>query len=268
MGDFNYQLIERDKKMIGAHSITFTCSGGTKVNTWDTFAMAPKSRPFVAAPQVKTEYVDVPGADGALDYTEVLTGKPRYANRTGQWDFIIDNTSKPWYNRYSDILAVLHGQYFDEIVLEDDPSYKWKGRIVVVGQFGNKDYSSVSLQYNLDPYKRPVGSIEVKNWLWNELFGVSIEYGTFNVNGYKVHNVKTNTGMYEMATVTCSAPMKVYRLESEKDIATAYENNYSGFPVQWLTAGDNTFELYSGDNYLFFVGNGSVKFNYERGAML
>ena len=137
MGDFNYSLNENGK---GEHSITIN-----GMNTWETWRMAPKSRPFVSAPQVKTEYVDVPGADGSLDYTEVLTGKPRYANRTGQWDFIIENGFRNWYDLYSDILMKLHGKYFDEIVLEDEPLYKWKGRLSVTGQFGNKDLTTVRI---------------------------------------------------------------------------------------------------------------------------
>ena len=69
MGDFHYTMLDRDDgTKVGAHSITIN-----GMNTWDIWHMAPKSRPFVSPPQVKTEYVDVPGADGALDYTEVLT---------------------------------------------------------------------------------------------------------------------------------------------------------------------------------------------------
>ena len=124
MGDFHYTMLDRDDgTKVGAHSITIN-----GMNTWDIWHMAPKSRPFVSPPQVKTEYVDVPGADGSLDYTEVLTGRPRYANRTGQWDFIVDNGYRNWSDLYSDILMKLHGKYFDNIVLEDDPYYKWKGR--------------------------------------------------------------------------------------------------------------------------------------------
>lgn len=261
MGDFNYSLDENGK---GAHSITFN-----GINTWDAWHMAPKSRPFVVAPQVKTEYVDVPGADGALDYTEALTGKPRYANRTGQWDFIIDNGYRNWYELYSEILAKLHGKYFDEIVLADEPDYKWKGRLSVTGQFGNKDYSSVSIQYNLDPYKRPLNSKEIKNWRWSELFGNTIYYGGFSVNGQKVHNIFNSNDNEVVCTATATNALKYYICENgEKDIQPMIEAGFRGYSEHWLATGDNDVTIAQGDNVLFFVGNAYVKFSYERGGIL
>lgn len=268
MGDFNYVM--NPKTGNGMHSLTFVRKDGKTFNTWDTWHMAPKSRPFVAAPQVKTEYVDVPGADGSLDYTEVLTGRPRYANRTGQWDFIIDNGYVNWYDLYSDILAKLHGKYFDEIVLEDDPYYKWKGRLSVTGQFGNKDYSSVSIQYNLDPYKRPVDSVDMPNWKWRELFGNTIYYGSFTVNGVKTHNMINSTEGVEAATVNCTAAIKVYKCADETELNEMLKTNFDErqFTPIWLASGDNVMNLAIGNNILCFVGNGIVKFSYERGKML
>lgn len=260
MGDFNYSLNENGK---GEHSITIN-----GMNTWETWRMAPKSRPFVSAPQVKTEYVDVPGADGSLDYTEVLTGKPRYANRTGQWDFIIENGFRNWYDLYSDILMKLHGKYFDEIVLEDEPLYKWKGRLSVTGQFGNKDYASISIQYNLDPYKRPYDSKNMPNWRWNELFGNTIYYGSFTVNGVKTHNLLNNTETVQTAIINTTAAIKVYRCASESEIIEHLRKEFNGYTPTWLAVGDNNFTLNRGDNILMFVGNSLVDVILERGEIL
>ncbi len=265
MGDFHYTMLDRDDgTKVGAHSITIN-----GMNTWDIWHMAPKSRPFVSPPQVKTEYVDVPGADGALDYTEVLTGRPRYANRTGQWDFIVDNGYRNWSDLYSDILMKLHGKYFDNIVLEDDPYYKWKGRLSVSGQFGNKDYSAITIQYNLDPYKRSIESEETSNWRWNDLFGNTIYYGTFNVNGKKAHNILNNTSTDVTAYMTCTSNFTVYTLNEEHDVIAIAENqSFVGYPSRQLLPGDNTMILKPGDNYLYFVGNGTIKVSYERGGIL
>lgn len=263
MGDFNYSKMERDNKRIGVHSITFN-----GLNTWDTWHMAPKSRPFVVAPQVKTEYIDIPGADGSLDYTEVLTGKPRYASRTGQWDFIIDNGYVNWPDLYSDILMKLHGKYFDEIVLEDDPYYKWKGRLSVTGQFGNKDYSSVSISYVLDPYKRPLDSKELPNWMWKDLFGNTIFYGSFTVRGVKTHNILNLTDDILTATINCTNAIKVYECANTKQLKDMLTKYFDGYSPIWLGAGDNQFNVAPGENILVFNGNAVVNFTYERGKFL
>lgn len=264
MGDFHYTMLDRDDgTKVGAHSITIN-----GMNTWDIWHMAPKSRPFVSPPQVKTEYVDVPGADGALDYTEVLTGKPRYANRTGQWDFIVDNGYRNWSDLYSDILMKLHGKYFDNIVLEDDPYYKWKGRLSVTGQFGNKDYSAITIQYNLNPYKRPINSEDMPNWRWNDLFGNTIFYGSFTVNGVKMHTLLNDTESTQMANINSTVAMKMYVCENESDIITMIEKEFSGYTPIWLGSGDNSYTLQRGENILVFVGSGLINVIHERGALL
>ena len=272
MGDFRYSMITRDDgSRVGAHSITIN-----GLNTWKSWHMAPKSRPFVVAPKVKTEYVDVPGADGALDYTEVLTGRPRYANRTGQWDFIVDNGLDyvEWCKLYSDILKKLHGKYFDTIVLEDEPEYKWQGRLSVTGQFGNKDYSSVTIQYNLDPYKRPIDSTANKNWLWKELFSNTIFYGNFSVNGFKARNLINDDVEPVTVNVEVSYQMDAIPYDGTEAaqftmLSGSFDQHIDNYSNRiHLDTGPNSIELQPGNNYFFFVGNGLVKVEQERGKLL
>ena len=156
MPDFNYN---------GEHSIYISGK-----NTWTDWHLAPQSRPFVAAPPIKEEYVDVPGADGSLDYTEVLTGGVRYGQRTGQWAFILDNGYVDPLQFQSDILAFLHGKKH-QIVLKDDPEYYYTGRLTLETNFGAKDYNQIVIKYNLNPYKYPIGSTSTMEWKWNDLFG-------------------------------------------------------------------------------------------------
>ena len=59
------------------HSITF----GDK-NTWDDWHLIPSKRPSFNPPNVKSQYVDIPGGNGVLDLTESLTGYPLYNTRT------------------------------------------------------------------------------------------------------------------------------------------------------------------------------------------
>lgn len=60
------------------HSVFF---GGK--NTWDDWHIVPSSRPVIKPPTKKTNYLDIPGADGNLDLSEALTGYPVYNNREG-----------------------------------------------------------------------------------------------------------------------------------------------------------------------------------------
>ena len=287
MGDFVYD---------GGHSITID-PDGININTWKDWHMAPKSRPFVTAPPVKEEYVNVPGADGALDYTEALTGKARYGRRTGAWDFIVDNFYKDsWPEFYSTILMKIHGKNFDKIILDDDPDYYYKGRLTVNGSFGNKDYNGVQIAYNLDPYKNPIGLTDRKDWAWNDLFGLTIFFGSFTVSGLKLHDIFLDSDVDAEGNFEATNHMAIYNLENfndgysipSKGVSSAkslissgmtkYEaraycllnSNFDrGFtPPIYIGAGDNSVTLKPGHNVYYFKGNGLIKVSYERGRTL
>lgn len=239
MGDFIYE---------GEHSIGFDGR-----NTWDYWHMAPSSRPFVAPPKVKTEYVDIPGANGQLDYTEVLTGGVRYGQRTGNWQFLVDNGYWDWPVLYSDLLEYLHGKRH-RIVLADDPGYYYIGRTELNVNFGAKDYSTVTINYNLDPLKYPIESTAQSDWLWNELFSNTIIYGKFNVHQEKTRNIINTGSAAKDVTVTLSSPMDII---------------FGGSTIS-LPAGTNSnaLTIQPGDNVMKFVGSGQVTIDYSVGGKL
>lgn len=239
MGDFVYD---------GAHSIDI--SGR---DTWAYYKMAPQSRPFVAQPSVKTEYVDVPGADGQLDYTEVLTGGVRYGTRTGDWTFLVDNGYWDYPVLYSDLLSYLHGKKH-KIILKDDPNYYYQGRLTITPNFGTKDYSTIKISYVLDPYKYPLSSTANMDWMWNDLFGNTILYGKFNVYKQKTRNLINQESSSKTVSLTLSSAMSV------EFNGTTY-NFPAGTTSEALT-------LASGNNIMTFKGSGQVTVDYSLGGML
>lgn len=235
MGEFNYN---------GEHSLIISGK-----NTWETWHMAPKTRPYVAAPPVKEEYVDVPGADGGLDYTEVLTGAPRYGRRTGSWDFIIENGWKDPFTLQSELLMYLHGKKH-QIILTDDPEYYYTGRLTLDPKLNPKDYNTVQIKYNLEPYKYPVHSTATKEWKWKELFGNTIYYGPFTVKKTKRRTIICDTA--QNVNINVSNPMQV---------------EIGGTTIA-LTTGDNTVPLGAGSTVMDFIGSGRVVMDYSVGKTL
>ena len=141
------------------HSITI----GTK-NTWDDWHLIPSSRPLFNPPPVKTSYVEIPGGDGILDLTTAMTGKPMYSNRTGSWEFYVENGFKDWTVLYSEIMMYLHGQEF-RAVLDDDTAYYYEGRFTVNQWRSDPAQSMIVIDYNVEPYKQYSASDD--NWLWD-----------------------------------------------------------------------------------------------------
>lgn len=153
-------------------------------NTWDDWHIVPSSRPLIAAPQVKTSFVSLPGGDGGLDLTEVLAGRPTYERRIGSWEFVVMNDYGDWATRYSDIMAYLQGKEY-RIIFDDDPNYYYLGRLSVNEWRSEPYYSRIVIDYNVEPYKYNVDGFG-SNWLWDQFnfeTGVIQDYRRMIVDG-------------------------------------------------------------------------------------
>lgn len=246
------------------HSINI----GNSINTYDKFHLIPASRPLVKSPEVKTNYVEIPGANGALDYTEALNGL-LYNNRKGSWEFYVTNEyhehdENAWSVLYSSILNSIHGQYFDYIWLEDDireydgkPSYYYKGRLFVNEWKSDPQFSKVVIDYELEPYKYPVplgGPVE--DWLWDNLFNDEtvnpIRYGKFNVSESKYRTVICGSSVSAFTSTNMTA---VLSNGQEVEIPANTSTVILDFPT-------------SDKEVIKFEGTGEVELFYEDGPKL
>lgn len=153
------------------------------INTWDDWHLIPSSRPLITVPQFKSEYIDIPGANGSIDASTILwatplysatgeiesstyqDGYPTFQNRSGSVEFYVMNDYGEWYNRYSDAMDYLHGQKM-KIILEDEPDYYYTGRMTVNQWRSEKNWSKITLDYNVEPFKYELFS-SLEDWLWD-----------------------------------------------------------------------------------------------------
>lgn len=146
----------------------------TKKNTFEDFRLVAEKRPSVNPPEPKLEMVSIPGRDGDLDITDSLDGYTPFNNRKGTWDFIIVNdfyqivdTYEAWYETYTKIMSYVQGKRV-RIILEDDLMYYYTGRLYVSGLDSERNYSRITLEYILDPYKESIySSLVHRDWLWD-----------------------------------------------------------------------------------------------------
>lgn len=159
------------------HSVTF----GDK-NTWDDWHLIPTTRPVVLPPSIRTKYVEIPGMDGNIDITEVLTGRPSYNNRSGTMEFVTDVDFKQWHKLYSQIMNYLHGRRM-RMILEDDPGYYYEGRFAVTQWKSDKIWSTITISYDVGPWKRSTTST-AEPWHWDPFDfedGVVFDYSAIEV---------------------------------------------------------------------------------------
>lgn len=106
-------------------------------------------------PSPKTYTLDIPGGNGKIDLTEVLTGNTVYDNRTQEFSFYaiaVEDFEK----LKTDVSNFLHGNSFDYKITMD-PEYTYHGRFKVSG-YSHGAYSIgrvgiITISIDADPYK-------------------------------------------------------------------------------------------------------------------
>lgn len=235
------------------HSITF----GNK-NTWDDWHLIPSTRPLFNPPNPKTQFIDIPGANGQIDLTESLTGYPVYENRQGSNEFYVVNGYQSWDVLYSEIMNYLHGKKM-RAYLEDDPYFYYEGRFSVNQWKSDKYWSIITIDYDVYPYKKePNTSLE--DWLWDPFdfeYGIIREYGGLTVAGILSLEILGRAEPVVPTIIVDSAD------ESGMDVKV-------GSKMYHLNEGSNVnpnIVIGSSNVTLQFTGQGTVSVQYQGGSL-
>lgn len=124
-----------------------------KKHSYHDWGLMLKVAPEISSPEPKTHYVEIPGAHGALDLTEKLTGKVQYKNRKISLEFISMADRESWSAIYSSLLSYLHGQVM-EIRLDDDRMHVYKGRVTVGDPVYDRKTFSLKMTAEVEPFKK------------------------------------------------------------------------------------------------------------------
>ena len=107
------------------------------------------SKKEIGSPAVKVKKIEVEGADSDLDLTEFF-GEPKYENVKHTFDFktiLTDSLSI-----FSKVKNALHGKKV-RIILDDDPTFFWLGRLHVSSFVDEKGIGSLTIEADCEPYK-------------------------------------------------------------------------------------------------------------------
>lgn len=108
----------------------------------------------ISLPKVRTNMIDVPGRDGLLDASDVLTGEVTYMNRTITLKLIgVDTVSgKKWPATISDFCNKVHGKRV-KVTFPEDTTHYYSGRCSV-GKVGLvKMMQTIPVTVDCDPWK-------------------------------------------------------------------------------------------------------------------
>lgn len=105
----------------------------------------------ISTPSVKTNYVDIDGANGSMDFTEAF-GEIYYENRTLEFEFTYTGSAFTYADKYSELQNLLHGQKM-KIVISDDEDFYYTGRVSLNEWKSSKAIRKITIECNCEPYK-------------------------------------------------------------------------------------------------------------------
>lgn len=190
----------------------------------------------IAFPEPKTSIVNIKGADGVLDLSEVLSGDIKYSNRSIKLTFELLNDTE-YTELITKIGAYIHGKTLTFQFTNDD-LYFYSGRASINTWECVKRKGKIVISIDCEPYKCRVNETIVN-------VNLSNEEKTIILTNERQRVFPT---LYIQGTVTMTWNDLIYELS---DGVYKMSNFY----------------LIEGDNIINLNGNGSVKFTYRMGAL-
>ena len=190
----------------------------------------------IPLPAPKTSTVDIKGADGLLDLSEVLTGDILYNNRTLKLTFeMMDD--RDYFELITNISNFLHGRVVT-VRLTKDSDFYYTGRASINQWECIKRKGVIVITVDCEPYK----------------YALYETVRTITVNNQ---------------TKTISLPNSRKRVSPIIDATGTVTLTFGGVEYD-LAEGKQqliNFSLVEGDNVVKISGNGTVKITYRQGAL-
>jgi hypothetical protein len=102
---------------------------------------------------MKTNYIDIPGSDGALDLSTAITdGIPRYKNRILTATLELSGGTRAARTTKLQNLVSSHDGYERQIVHPDRPSHYLNGRVHVSVRFNDNAHAGVTVTVVCEPW--------------------------------------------------------------------------------------------------------------------
>lgn len=209
-----------------------------KFNTWYDWRCTVTAKEIPAA-EPKTNYINIEGAHGTLDFSEALTGEPVYGDRTVSASFMCsEGTHKERVALLRRIRTALHGRKV-RIIEPDDPDHYFLGRVKVMGEENHLAYMAFTIEAICDPWRYAVNesrrSVTVD--------GSSVDVVIYNAGDKTICPVVTVTGEVTLTFNGVAADLTVGEYKAP------------------------ALRLSHGANVIGVAGTGSVTFTYREAVL-
>ena len=139
---------------------------GERFHTLNDWGLAIGNNDYIGDVEQENYYVDVPGADGFLDFSEAITGRRIFKNRPISIELGGKKPRDNWDIFISDLRNLVEGREI-KVIFDNDSGFYWTGRASIQGYDRNREIGTFTLAIpKADPYKYNVAD-STEDWLWD-----------------------------------------------------------------------------------------------------
>lgn len=192
----------------------------------------------IGSPAVKENKLEIEGADGSIDLTEVF-GRPTYGDVTHKFTFSSIVPRNDFLTQYAQVKNALHGKKL-RIILDDDPGFYYVGRCYVSSFTSEKGIGTISVDCDCEPYK------------------------------YKLNKTVVTRAIDGTEAVVLTNGRKRAVPEIQITTDTSLNIVYQAVNIWDLGAGSYTLpdlELVQGENVVTVTGTGTITFTWQEGDL-
>ena len=120
-------------------------------NTYDDWNLVRNNKE-ISLPEPKTSKLEIEGADGDIDISEILCGEIKFKNRTAKFEYTMLDGYDNFIERITEIANYLHGKKL-KIILSEDTSHYYYGRCTIDEWSSDKRIGKIVIKCDCDPWK-------------------------------------------------------------------------------------------------------------------
>jgi phage-related protein len=187
----------------------------------------------------KTNFIDIPGAEGSKDFSESPAGRVVFKTRKVTWTFKLypgDN----WAAKYTQVSNAINGRAC-KITLDDDPDYYYQGRVSVDKYVADSILRTITVVATCQPYKLRQADTTVTNSLTTTAKTITL----------------TSERMPVVPTITVSASTT---LTWKGNTTTLAAGTHKVLDIE-LSEGSNSLQAKT------TTGTGTITIKYQKGAL-
>ena len=208
------------------------------VHSYDDLNLVLSVCPDMPPAKPKTTYIDIPGADGSIDLTEVH-GEVKYEDRENEYTFtMIPGDEMTWEEKMSEVSGLLNGKRC-KVTLDKDEDFFWDARVAVDEFASDRTLHQIVIGVKAHPYK-------LKQYVTKR---------TFSLTGTATTVTLTNGRKSVCPVIECT---------NDNTVIT-----FGDLTVN-LSAGKHEIldiQLKQGLNRVTVSGSGTVTFTYQEGEL-